>query len=172
MYYAWKKLHIRKLILLLHPAPQQILNFNFRQPALPHTAKNPNKQQKKIQLQAAGLKISQLCVLQFPALLALPTFSVACQLTNYNKRIVLVSLRKDNIFSLLILKKHFSFLKLKLTFDSKQLLCLTSGRRKILGRIPPFPSQTIDSEGYRDTKNYLRMKVWEAERGRSDSFLP
>lgn len=83
-------------------------------------------QKKKKKNLTLVLQIPQLCVFQFPALLALPTFGVAYHLTDYNKHAVLVGLSKDYIFSLFVFKKHFSFLKLKLTFDSKQLLCLIS----------------------------------------------
>lgn len=147
MYYTWKKTLIRNLIQLLYPEPQQILYFNFKQPALPHIA-------KKKKNPTARLKIPQLCVFQFPALLASPTFSVACQLTDYNKHVVLVSLRKDNIFSLLIFKKHFFFLKLKLTFDSKQLLCLISWRRKSTWR---YPSVSIPNYRFRVVQGHKEL---------------
>lgn len=68
----------------------QILYFNFKQPAFPRTAKqtkNIKQNIKKKKNPTAGLKIPQFCVLQFPALLALPTFSVVCQLTDYNKHV-------------------------------------------------------------------------------------
>lgn len=66
----------------------------------------------------------QLWAFQFPALLALPILRVAYHLTDYNNYAIFVSLSRDYIFSLFIFKKHFPFLELKPTFDSKQLLYL------------------------------------------------
>lgn len=123
--------------------------INFKQSALPH-----------VQTKTVVLEIPQLCVFQFPALLALSTFSVAYYLTDYNKHAVLVNLSKDDIFSLFIFKKHFSFLKLKLTFDSKQLLCLISSGRKNTWEIPPFPFQTIDSGWCTGTKASQVFATW------------